>query len=354
MKNLKNYITLTSLLIILFLTNNINVMSQLTCYVGGTPGSREDSDAVHNNQNGYVRSDFNWINHGDGTADFELTSFTYWSWLTPKYYDIQADTFYHVPGFVFAISYALTYLLPDTMFEGEITVHFASCWKTEWELLDSIPWTYERYCYCQEDTMVPYDSVMGYYRERISPCNFDNCCSVTFLRELGLINAHRSFSLTLQSLNLDSSMQCPSSSPDSCYNVCKSAFWPETSIDFHWIQSTFPPYGWGRFIIDLPGLGSPYRINTSDDLLHFDNSITVQPNPAQDKLNIKFVTPVNGNYSYNIYDYQGNFIESIKIASKNRVLNYELDISKYTEGVYFIKGNDVGSASKTVSFVVIK
>jgi hypothetical protein len=245
---------------------------------------------------------------------------------SPKYYQGELDTFFHEPAFVFALSYALTYLFPDTTFEGYVTVHFASCWKT----------------------YATYDGGTGIYQEIMEPCDFNNCCSVTFSRQLSGYSGETY--LTVYSLNLDSSTQCYSS-PPYCYNVCKAAFWPEESIHYYPLGQNNTS---AKFIIDLPGLGSPYRINSEGDLMNFDNSISVQPNPVSDKLNIKIITPESGNYSYRIYDYQGNLIESIKITSANRTFSYVLDLSKYAEGIYFIKGNDAGTDSKTVSFVVIK
>jgi hypothetical protein len=73
---LQNFVTIILFAILLFTST---ALSQLTCYTGGTSGSREDSDAVHNSQNGYIKSEFNYIDHNDGTADFELTRFTFWS-----------------------------------------------------------------------------------------------------------------------------------------------------------------------------------------------------------------------------------------------------------------------------------
>jgi hypothetical protein len=332
-----------------------------TCISGATSGLRQDSDAVHNNQNGFLESDYNYRDNGNGTADFELTSFTYWSWVLPKYYIPSWPPwhrFNYEHAFIFAMSYALTYLFPDTTFQGDVTVHFPSCWKTTYDLLDTSGqiepyWRCDHcYLYPDLDTLIPYYLYTGYYVEKIIPCDYSHCCAVTFHREVRQHLEGPEFYLTFMSLNLDSSEVC-SLSPDSCYNVCKYDFWSETSIDFKWIKSDVPPYYYGRFIFIDP-LGSPYRIGTSGDELHFDNLISVQPNPAQDKLNIKFVTPVNGNYSYNIYDYQGNFIESVNINATNRVFNYELDLSKYTEGVYFIKSNDIFSGSVSNSFVVIK
>jgi hypothetical protein len=252
-------------------------------------------------------------------------------------------------------------LLADTNFQGDITIHFPSCWKTDWAKIDSIPWVYYYYCdscpACPTcDTMLPYDSVLGYYREVLSPCDYANCCSVTFNRSKSGFGSGMHFTLTLLSLNLDSTEQC-STSPDSCFNVCKSDFWPETSIEFKWDQSwdsITQSYYYYRAVLDLPGPGGPTRKNSGDNLTQFKSSISVQPNPAQEKLNITFITPGNGNYSYNIYDYQGSLIESINIAAMNRVFNYELDLTKYTEGVYFIKSNDASASSVAASFVVIK
>jgi hypothetical protein len=284
----------------------------------------------------------------------ELTQFTYWSWHLPRFYACDPER-----PFIFAMSYTLTYLLADTTFEGNITIHFPSCWKTDWVRLDSIPVEDTILCDhcwrapCCDDTVF-LDTVSGYYREIVTPCDYANCCSVTFNRAKYGIGETMHFYLELVSLNLDSTEQC-STSPDSCYNVCKSDFWPETSIDSYWDSGNFGGIiYYHRAILDLPGPGGPQRKNTGEYITQFNNSISVQPNPAQDKLNLKFIIPENGNYSYSIYDYQGNFIESINFAAMSRVFNYELDLSKYVEGVYFIKNKNAGSASVSASFVVIK
>jgi hypothetical protein len=332
---LSNFVLIIFLSILLF---SSNVMSQ-TCLTGATTYTTTGTDAIDFYPEASVESRQNYIDNGNSTADVELTQFTYWSWTTPRFRD------YHDRQFIFAISYTLSYLLADTTFQGTITIHFPSCWKTDWERIDSIPWTYGN----GDDQ---YDSVLGYYRTVLNPCDYANCCSVTFTRIVFGIGSARHFYLELVSLNLDSTEQC-STSPDSCYNVCKSEFWPETSIDAYWDESSQGPYYY-RAVLDLPGPGGPTRKSSGDYLTKFNSSISMQPNPAHNKLKIKFISPEKGNYSYSIYDYQGNFIETINIAAMNGVFNYELDLSKYIEGVYFIKSNDAVSAMIAASFVVIK
>jgi hypothetical protein len=97
MKTIKSYIALISLLAVLFLLNNMNAISQ-TCLTGATSYTTTGTDAIDFNPEASVESRSNYRDNGNGTADVELTQFTYWSWTTPRFRD------YHDRQFIFAIS----------------------------------------------------------------------------------------------------------------------------------------------------------------------------------------------------------------------------------------------------------
>jgi hypothetical protein len=104
-------------------------------------------------------------------------------------------------------------------------------------------------------------------------------------------------------------------------------------------------------LVDIDGSGEYSNIQS----VHFENSIstlakvTVFPNPSNGILNI---SSLNKSFGYTLTDLQGKILYSFNNKSENN--NIELDLSKYENGVYFIKVNSLNGDAKTFKIVLNK
>ncbi|MEO6884536.1 MAG: T9SS type A sorting domain-containing protein, partial [Bacteroidia bacterium] len=69
-------------------------------------------------------------------------------------------------------------------------------------------------------------------------------------------------------------------------------------------------------------------------------NLSVIPNPAGNEASIRFISPVIGTSILNIYDYTGRLIKTEQIATNMGTNTLPLDVSNYTNGIYFISLNN--------------
>ncbi len=73
---------------------------------------------------------------------------------------------------------------------------------------------------------------------------------------------------------------------------------------------------------------------TDVDEIPFSNEITLYPNPASDRLNIGFQTPLSSEANIVISDVQGRLISQREMVQSSQYL--QLDLNGYAEGLYFL------------------
>lgn len=73
-----------------------------------------------------------------------------------------------------------------------------------------------------------------------------------------------------------------------------------------------------------------------------ENKISIYPNPVSDKLNIQQATAANGSYQLRIVNTSGQVIASNSITINNNTLDYSMNTSVFTCGLYmlYITHND--------------
>lgn len=85
------------------------------------------------------------------------------------------------------------------------------------------------------------------------------------------------------------------------------------------------------------------NLSVSDfDELNF----SISPNPAQNQLNIR-LKELSSNLNLEIYDIQGKLLDKHIVSE----LETQLDVSKLSSGIYFIKLTEDSGASRTLRFV---
>jgi hypothetical protein len=92
--------------------------------------------------------------------------------------------------------------------------------------------------------------------------------------------------------------------------------------------------------IIINGNSITFTTGIEENNLNTFGEINLYPNPVKDILNVTFTSNLQTDMQMNIFNAIGQSVYSKQIYKKSKTENYQVDVSNWNDGVYFIRLSD--------------